>query len=75
MTPSLFLGLEHLSTAVLLLDGQGLVLYANPSAENLFEISLNHIAGQNLTQVFGPGSPLISAIEQILPGNTSFTEH
>lgn len=75
MIPSLFLGLEHLSTAVLLLDANGLVLYINPAAENLFEVSLNHIAGHNLTQVFGAETPLVPAIEQILPGNTSFTEH
>lgn len=75
MTPPLFLGLEHLSTAVFLLDANGLVLYANPSAENLFEVSLNHISGHSLEQVFGVDSSLVSAIEQILPGNTSFTEH
>ncbi len=75
MIPSLFLGLEHLSTAVLLLDESGGILYANPSAENLFEVSLNHISGHNLKQVFGAESPLVSAIEHMLPGNTSFTEH
>lgn len=75
MIPSSFLGLEHISTAVFLLDKHGIVLYANPSAENLFEVSLNHIHGHNLSLVFGSDSPLVSAIEQILPGNTSFTEH
>ena len=75
MIPPLFLGLEHLSTAIILLDKGGLILYANPSAENLFEVSLNHINGHNLAQVFGADSPLVSAVEQILPGNTSFTEH
>ena len=75
MIPPLFFGLEHLSTAVLLLDEGGLILYANPSAENLFEVSLNHISGHNLKQVFGADSPLVSAVEQILPDNTSFTEH
>lgn len=75
MIPPLFLGLEQLSTAVLVLDEHGSVLYANPSAENLFEISLNHISDHDLAQIFGTDSPLVSAVEQILPGNTSFTEH
>ena len=75
MIPPLFLGLEHLSTAVLLLDERGLILYANPSAENLFEVSLNDISGHSLTQAFGVDSPLASTVEQIFPGNTSFTEH
>lgn len=75
MISPLFPGLEHLSTAVLLLDESGGILYANPSAENLFEVSLNHISGQNLKQVFGTESPLVSAVAHMLPGNTSFTEH
>lgn len=75
MIPFSFPGLEHLSTAVFLLGENGQVLYANPSAENLFEISLNHISGQSLTHVFGPESTLVATIEQILPGNASFTEH
>jgi two-component system nitrogen regulation sensor histidine kinase GlnL len=75
VTTSLFPGLEHLATAVFLLDENGCVLYANPSAENLFEVSLNHICGHNLAHAFGADSPLIGAIAQVLPGNTSFTEH
>lgn len=75
MIPSPFLGLEHLSTAVLLLDQGGLILYANPAAENLFEVSLNNVCGHSLAQVFGADCALVATIEQILPGNTSFTEH
>ncbi len=75
MTASLLPGLEHLSTAIFLLDEGGLVLHANPAAENLFESSLSQLAGHSLAQIFGTSSPLVSAVEQILPGNTSFTEH
>ena len=31
--------LDLLATAVLLLDGRGRIVYANPAAENLFEFS------------------------------------
>ena len=33
LIPNAFTGLEHLATAVLLLDGETRVLYANPAAE------------------------------------------
>ena len=57
VTPSPFLGLEHLSTAVILLDGHFRIAYANPVAENLFEISLSHINGLGLPQIFGIQPP------------------
>lgn len=75
MTHPSFIGLEHLSTAAILLDSTFHVIYANPAAENLFEISLNHISGLGLPQVFGPATTLIAATEQALSGNTSITEH
>lgn len=75
MTSPSFLGLEHLSTAVILLDEQNRIAYSNPAAENLFEISLNHISGQTLHQTFGPNTPLAIAAEQAMASNASFTEH
>lgn len=75
MTPTPFLGLEHLSTAIVLLDGSFRVTYANPAAENLFEVSLNNIAGLPLEQSFGAAASLIAAAEQAFIGNTSITEH
>ena len=75
MTPPPFLGLEHLSTAVILLDGHFRIAYANPAAENLFEISLSHISGLDLPQTFGPATTLTAAAEQALGSNTSVTEH
>jgi len=70
-----FLGLEHLSTAVILLDGHFRIAYANPAAENLFEISLSHINGLGLPQTFGSATTLTAAAEQALASNTSVTEH
>lgn len=70
-----FIGLEHLSTAAILLNRDYRIVYANPAAENLFEISLNHISGLSLPQAFGPTATLIAATEQALNSNTSVTEH
>lgn len=75
MRPPPFLGLEHLSTAVILLDGHFRIAYANPAAENLFEISLSHINGLGLPQTFGSATTLTAAAEQALASNTSVTEH
>ncbi|MHB9102305.1 MAG: nitrogen regulation protein NR(II) [Sulfuricella sp.] len=75
MTIKLFAGLEHLTTAVILLD-QGLrVAYLNPSAENLFKLSRKHIAGMPLQQVFGDAETLPKAVESALLTQASFTEH
>ncbi len=75
MTLPSFIGLEHLSTAAILLDGDFHIVYANPAAENLFEISLNHIRGLGLPQALGPAATLIAATGQALKSNTSVTEH
>lgn len=75
MTLPSFIGLEHLSTAAILLDEDFRIVYANPAAENLFEISLNHIRGLGLPQAFGPAATLITATRQALQSNTSVTEH
>ncbi len=43
--------LEHLSTAILLLDDHLTVRYLNPAAEILFGVSASRIRGRNLDQV------------------------
>ena len=73
--PSTFSGLEHLSTAVLLLDDKGQILYANPAAELLFAVSANQISGQGLAQVFPGCDVLLSAIENAIASNSPFREH
>ena len=75
MTPPSFAGLEHLATAVMLLDQELRMAYANPSAENLFELGLKQIAGLPLEQVFADAEELIKAAEKAHGDDTSFTEH
>ncbi|MDD5329378.1 MAG: nitrogen regulation protein NR(II) [Sulfuricella sp.] len=75
MTPNPFAGLEHLTTAAILLDQDLRVAYLNPSAENLFKLSRKHVIGMPLQQVFGDSGALPKAVESALLTHASFTEH
>jgi two-component system nitrogen regulation sensor histidine kinase GlnL len=73
--PSSFAGLEHLATAVILLDKSRNVVYANPGAEILFAVSAKQITGQNISHVF-PGSEILhSAVENAIVNHSPFREH
>ncbi len=69
------LGLEHLSTAVLALDQDFRVRYANPAAENLFEFSSKTVLGTPVNQIFLETGGLIAATEAAFVSGTSYTEH
>ena len=75
MQPSRPLGLEHLSTAVLVLDRDFCVRYANPAAENLFEFSSKSVAGTPVNQVFVETGGLVAATESAFASGASYTEH
>ncbi|MES2832716.1 MAG: nitrogen regulation protein NR(II) [Pseudomonadota bacterium] len=45
-------GLELLASAVLILDRQGSIVYANAAAENLFETGARALCGQKLADLF-----------------------
>jgi two-component system nitrogen regulation sensor histidine kinase GlnL len=73
--PTSFAGLEHLATAVILLDKSRNVVYANPGAEILFAVSAKQITGQNISHVF-PGSEILhSAVENAIINHSPFREH
>ena len=73
--PTSFAGLEHLATAVILLDKSRNVVYANPGAEVLFAVSAKQITGQPIAQVF-PGSEILhSAVENAIVNHSPFREH
>ena len=73
--PSSFAGLEHLATAVILLDLSRNVIYANPGSEVLFAISAKQITGLPVSQVF-PGCEILhSAVENAIINNSPFREH
>ncbi len=68
-------GLDALATAVVTLDGALGIAYVNPSAENLFKISLRHVLGIPLVEAF-PDSPELDAlVEQARVRTASFTLH
>jgi two-component system, NtrC family, nitrogen regulation sensor histidine kinase GlnL len=67
-------GLEILATAVLLLDRARGIVYANPAAENLFELSARHLEGHTPAQVFADASGLDAAIDKAVAGAAAYTE-
>lgn len=73
--PAYFSGVEHLSTAILLLDDRLRVIHANPAAENLFGIGNRQISGLPLEAVFAETDSLLSAVTHARVNDESFTEH
>ncbi|HUV99463.1 MAG TPA: nitrogen regulation protein NR(II) [Gallionella sp.] len=69
------LGLEHLATAVIVLDEESRIVYINPAAENLFDISDKNMHGLPLQQVFTHTEQLANAMQQAVQNNASFIEH
>jgi two-component system nitrogen regulation sensor histidine kinase GlnL len=67
-------GLELLATAVLMLDEERRVIYANPAAENLFELSRRKFAGRALSELFGDAAHLGAAIDKAVATGASYTE-
>ncbi len=73
--PSGFSGLEHLATAVILLDSSHRVVYANPSAEILFELSATQIHQHHISEVFLNCEILQIAIANAVKNNSPYREH
>jgi two-component system, NtrC family, nitrogen regulation sensor histidine kinase GlnL len=73
--PSGFSGLEHLATAVILLDSSHRVVYANPSAEILFELSATQIHHHHISEVFLNCEILQLAIANAVKNNSPYREH
>jgi two-component system nitrogen regulation sensor histidine kinase GlnL len=74
-SPASFAGLEHLATAVILLDKSRSVIYANPGAEVIFALSAKQISGLPLSQVF-PGCEILhAAVENAIENHSPFREH
>jgi two-component system nitrogen regulation sensor histidine kinase GlnL len=70
-----FLGLDLLSSAVILLDGKLLIRHLNPAAENLFAVSQRAWLGRPLAQLAGTPPALDNALENALRNNWSYTGH
>ncbi|RTK96727.1 MAG: PAS domain-containing protein, partial [Neisseriaceae bacterium] len=73
---SAYSGLELLDSAVLVLDHAWRIVYLNPAAESLFELSQRLAAGLSLEQAFpNDGKALLQAATLARRNNTSFIEH
>jgi two-component system, NtrC family, nitrogen regulation sensor histidine kinase GlnL len=72
--PGPYPGLELLATAVLLLDENLEVCYANPAAENLFELSRRQLRGNSARSLFGDAPALFQAIDKALANGATYTE-
>lgn len=75
MTPAALSGLDLLATAVMLVNEESGVLYMNPAAENLFELSNTNVAGLPLGKLFVDDTVLTAAMGYALVNNSSYTEH
>jgi len=69
-----YAGLELLATATLLLTYDLVVCYANPAAENLFELSKRQLLGNPVRLIFGEAPALTQAIDKALATGASYTE-
>lgn len=75
MTDFPLLTLDHLDTAVILLDEESRVLYMNQSAENLFEVSGKSLLGHFFKSIFSDCEQLVCAMQRALVNNDSYIEH
>jgi two-component system nitrogen regulation sensor histidine kinase GlnL len=72
--PIAYRGLELLATAVVLLSERRRIRYANPAAENLFELSRRQLVGHSAASVFGDTPALFHAIDKAVANGASYTE-
>jgi len=70
-----FPGLENLATSVILLNASLEVVYANPSAEVLFELSLKKIRNRHISETFLNCEIIDLAIEHAMTNNSPYREH
>jgi two-component system nitrogen regulation sensor histidine kinase GlnL len=75
MVASPYPGLELLSTAVLLLDQNRHVRYANPAAENLFALSMKNLADFPIDLLLQGSDLFLGTLQNALISNASYNEH
>ena len=75
MPGTFFPTLEHLATAVMLLDEHSHIAYLNPAAENLFALSGKNLIGYPVQHAFTHTEQLTAAMQQALGNNASYIEH
>ena len=67
--------LSSFTDAVVTLDGAGRVEWLNNAAEQMLDVSLNVVAGSDVSALFPDGSPIRFAISQAAGSGVSFMDH
>jgi two-component system, NtrC family, nitrogen regulation sensor histidine kinase GlnL len=67
-------GLDLLTTSVLMLDEQRSIIYVNPAAENLFEVSRSKLQGRSTRELFGDSPGLEAGIACAQATGAAYTE-
>ena len=73
--PTFLPTLEHLATAVVLLDEESRIVYLNPAAESLFGLGSKNLLGHPIQHAFTHTEQLAAAMRQALENNASYIEH
>ncbi len=68
-------GLDLITTAVLMLGVDRVIVYANPAAEHLLALSRRQLVGLTLSQVFRDSERLAPALDLATVHGASYTEH
>jgi two-component system nitrogen regulation sensor histidine kinase GlnL len=68
-------GLDALATAVVFIDRDHYVAYANAAAENLLRLSTKSIVGHRLAELFPDDGTLSAALDYATERNCSYTQH
>jgi two-component system nitrogen regulation sensor histidine kinase GlnL len=68
-------GLELLATAVLMLDGELRVRYANPAAENLLAQGRKHLLDHAIDKALPGNEAFHAVLRQALDSNAGYNEH
>ena len=68
-------GLELLSTAVLMLDEELNVMYANPAAETLLDHGRKHLIGAPVERALPVGAGFVERLRQAVAAEAGFNEN
>ncbi|MDE3207587.1 MAG: PAS domain-containing protein [Pseudomonadota bacterium] len=75
MNPTAHQILDHLATAIVIINDDWLISHANSAAENLLRISKSHIVKRQLSEIFTNAGILEDAVEIAKLRNASHIEH
>jgi two-component system nitrogen regulation sensor histidine kinase GlnL len=75
MSAHLLPTLEHLNTAIILLDSESRMVYLNPATEDLFGLSKTNLLGHPLQHAFTHSEHLFNTIQLALTEHASHIEH